>query len=207
MTADAQEAASRSYDYIGVGGGTAGCPLAATLSQHYSPYGNPDVEDFKSFYKIFAGSPTNYPYVAEGFVSEDGVQLVRARVLGGGTTINGGFYSRASSEYIQKIGWDEQLVNESYEWVEKLAAFKQYKLFNWISAVKDGLFEAEVLPYNGYTLEHLEGTRISASIFDKNGKRHTAADLRHYANPENIVVLLNATASRIIFKLESGTCT
>ncbi|GLJ35278.1 hypothetical protein SUGI_0709890 [Cryptomeria japonica] len=212
MTADAKKAAERSYDYIVIGGGTAGCPLAATLSQHYSvlvlergdsPYGNPDVEDFKSLFKLF-GDPKNYPHMVEGFVSEDGVQLARARVLGGGTAINGGFYSRASSEYIRKMGWDEKLVNESYEWVEKLNAFKQYKLFPWSSAFKDGLLEAGVVPYNGYSLDHLEGTKISASIFDKKGKRHTAADLLQYANPENIVVLLNATASKILFNLELG---
>ncbi|GLJ35389.1 hypothetical protein SUGI_0711760 [Cryptomeria japonica] len=212
MTADAQKAASGSYDYIVVGGGTAGCPLAATLSQHYSvlllergdsPYGNPDVENFKAFSKL-SGDPKNYPYVAEGFVSEDGMQLARARVLGGGTAINGGFYSRASSKYIRKMGWDEKLVNESYEWVEKLNAFKPDKLYTWSSALKDGLLEAGVVPYNGYTLDHLEGSKISASIFDKNEKRHTAADLLQYANPKNIVVLLNATASRILFNLVSG---
>ncbi|GLJ35511.1 hypothetical protein SUGI_0714070 [Cryptomeria japonica] len=206
MTADAQKAASRSYDYIVVGGGTAGCPLAATLSQHYSvlvlergdsPYGIPDVEDFR-------GSPTTNPNVAQGFVSEDGVQLVRARVLGGGSAINGGVYSRASTEYIRKIKWDEKLVYESYEWVERLNAFQQYKLSTWNSATKDGLLQAGVLPYNGHTFDHLVGTKISGSIFDENGKRHTAADLLQYANPENIVVLLNATASRILFSLGSG---
>ncbi|XP_057821253.1 (R)-mandelonitrile lyase-like [Cryptomeria japonica] len=206
MTADAQKAASRSYDYIVVGGGTAGCPLAATLSQHYSvlvlergdsPYGIPDVEDFR-------GSPTTNPNVAQGFVSEDGVQLVRARVLGGGSAINGGVYSRASTEYIRKIKWDEKLVYESYEWVERLNAFQQYKLSTWNSATKDGLLQAGVLPYNGHTFDHLVGTKISGSIFDENGKRHTAADLLQYANPENIVVLLNATASRILFSFGSG---
>ncbi|XP_057821236.2 (R)-mandelonitrile lyase-like [Cryptomeria japonica] len=203
MTADAKKAAAREYDYIVVGGGTAGCPLAATLSQNYSvlvlergdsPYGNPDVEDFKGFFKLL-GSAKNYPYVAQGFVSEDGVQSIRARVLGGGTAINFGFYSRASSDYIRKMKWDEKLVNESYEWVEKSSAFKQHKLFTWNSAFKDALLEARVVPYNGYTLDHLQGTKISASTFDHNGKRHTAADLLKYANPDNIVVLLNATDS------------
>jgi choline dehydrogenase-like flavoprotein len=36
MTADGEKAAARKYDYIVVGGGTAGCPLAATLSTRYS---------------------------------------------------------------------------------------------------------------------------------------------------------------------------
>ncbi|KAH9289887.1 hypothetical protein KI387_034004, partial [Taxus chinensis] len=212
MTTDAEKAASRTYDYIIVGGGTAGCPLAATLSQHYSvlvlergdsPYGNPDVEDSSGFFKILL-EDKNYPHVAERFVTEEGVQLIRAKVLGGGTAINGGFYSRASQEYIRKMGWDEKLVNESYEWVEKLNVFKPDKISRWSSAVKDGLLEAGVLPYHGYTLDHVEGTKISASIFDNNGKRHTAADLLQYGNPDNLVVLLKATVSRILFNLESG---
>ncbi|KAH9289932.1 hypothetical protein KI387_034049, partial [Taxus chinensis] len=212
MTVDAEKAASRTYDYIIVGGGTAGCPLAATLSQNYSvlvlergdsPYGNPDVENSTGFFNILLDAD-NYPYVAQRFVSEDGVELVRARVLGGGTAINAGFYSRASQEYIMNMGWDEKLVNESYEWVEKLNAFEPDKLSRWNSAVRDGFLEAGVLPYNGYTLDHVEGTKISASTFDNNGKRHTAADLLQYANPDNIVVLLNATVSKILFELASG---
>ncbi|KAH9292515.1 hypothetical protein KI387_042299, partial [Taxus chinensis] len=102
------------------------------------------------------------------------------------------------------MGWDEKLVNESFEWVEKKNAFKPDKLSRWNSAVRDGLLEAGVLPYNGYTLEHLEGTKISDSTFDNNGKRHTAADLLQYANPDNIVVLLNATVSKILFESSSG---
>ncbi|GLJ35390.1 hypothetical protein SUGI_0711790 [Cryptomeria japonica] len=206
MTVDAEKAAARTYDYIVVGGGTAGCPLAATLSRQYSvlvlergdsPYEIRDVEDFR-------GAPTSNPNVAQPFVSEDGMQSVRARVLGGGSAINSGVYSRASTEYIRKMKWGEKLVNESYEWVEQLNAFQQYKLFTWSSAFKDGLLEAGVHPYNGHTFDHLDGTKISGSIFDDNGKRHTAADLLQYANPENIVVLLNATASRILFNLKSG---
>ncbi|XP_057828675.1 (R)-mandelonitrile lyase-like [Cryptomeria japonica] len=212
MTADAEKVAARTYDYIVVGGGTAGCPLAATLSQNYSvlllergdsPYGNPDVKDNKGFFKIL-GNASEFPSVAEGFVSEDGVQLVRGRVLGGDTAINAGFYSRASFDYIRKMKWDEKLVNESYEWVEKKNAFKPNKLFRWSSAVRDAQLEAGVLPYNGYTLDHLEGTKISASTIDNDGRRHTAADLLQYANPDNIVVLLNATASRLLFNSSSG---
>ncbi|XP_059064038.1 (R)-mandelonitrile lyase-like isoform X2 [Cryptomeria japonica] len=212
MTADAEKAAARTYDYIVVGGGTAGCPLAATLSQHYSvlllergdsPYGNPDTADVKGLLKIL-GDPTKYPFVTEGFVSEDGVQLLRGRVLGGGTAINGGFYSRASTEFIRKMEWDEKLVNDSYEWVEEVVAFKPDKLSRWNSAVRNALLEAGVLPYHGYTVDHFEGTKISASTFDNDGRRHTAADLLQYANPDNIVVLLNATASKILFDSSSG---
>ena len=90
-------------------------------------------------------------------------------------------------------------VEESYEWVEKQNAFKPHQLTPWSLAIRDGLLEAGVLPYNGYTLDHLDGTKIGASTFDNKGKRHTAADLLRSANPDNIVVLLNATVSRILF--------
>eukprot|EP01018_Ginkgo_biloba_P033133 Gb_39928 [translate_table: standard] len=207
ITVDAEKAASKTYDYIIVGGGTAGCPLAATLSANYSvlvverggsPYGVPDIENKNAFLNPLSKS-NNYTSIAQTFVSEDGVAGARGRVLGGSTAINAGFYSRASLEYIRNMGWDEKLVNESYEWVEKQIAFRQDKLGPWQSAFKEALLDVGVIPYNGYTLDHIEGTKIGASIFDNNGKRHTAADLLKYANPQNIVVLLNATTKRILF--------
>jgi choline dehydrogenase-like flavoprotein len=60
MTVDGEKAAARKYDYIVVGGGTAGCPLAATLSTRYSvlvverggsPCGIPDIENADAFGK------------------------------------------------------------------------------------------------------------------------------------------------------------
>jgi mandelonitrile lyase len=41
---------------------------------------------------------------AQGFSSEDGVANVRARVLGGGTAINAGFYSRAHPDWFHGHG-------------------------------------------------------------------------------------------------------
>ena len=49
---------------------------------------------------------------------------MRARVLEGGIVINVDFYNRASSEYVHIMGWDKELVEELYEWVEKQNAFK-----------------------------------------------------------------------------------
>ncbi|XP_059075281.1 (R)-mandelonitrile lyase-like [Cryptomeria japonica] len=212
ITLDLEKAAARKYDYIIVGGGTSACPLAATLSQNYtvlvlerggSPYGNPEIESGEYFGKPLMETD-KFTSIAQGFMTEDGVQVDRARVLGGGTALNAGFYSRASRTYIQRMGWDEKLVNESFLWVEKMNAFEPDHLSRFSSALKDALLEVGIRPDNGYTVDHVEGTKISASTFDNNGKRHTAADLLKNANPNNIVVLLNATASRILFNSSSG---
>ncbi|KAL6321227.1 hypothetical protein AAG906_016261 [Vitis piasezkii] len=195
------------YDYIIIGGGTSGCALAATLSQNAtvlvlerggSSYGNPKIRNLDSFFaNILDNSPLS---PSQSFISEDGVFNNRARVLGGGSALNAGFYSRASAGYVKSSVWDERLVKESYEWVEKKVVFKP-PMLQWQSAVRDGLLEAGVLPYNGFSYEHLYGTKVGGTIFDHQDHRHTAADLLEYANPKNIVVLLHATVEKIEFRL------
>ncbi|KAI3969303.1 hypothetical protein MKX01_007343 [Papaver californicum] len=194
------------YHYIIIGGGAAGCPLAATLSSNYnvllverggSPYGNPNITNLSSFRTTLADLSSSSP--SQRFISEDGVINSRARVLGGGTSINAGFYSRAEPKYVKDSSWDDKLVNESYEWVEKIVVFKP-KVEAWQSAIRDGLLEVGVVPNNGFTFDHINGTKIGGTIFDHNGHRHSAADLLRYANPKRLTVLLHATASRILFR-------
>lgn len=207
MTSDAKEVAGKSFDYIVVGGGTAGCPLAATLSEKFSvllierggsPYGNPWVME-KRYYGFSLIETDEFSSVAQDFKSADGVRNCRGRVLGGSSAINGGFYSRASEDFIDKVDWDKELVKDAYTWVEsKIVSIPE--LTPWQTVVEFGLLEAGILPYNGYSLEHIEGTKISGSIFDVWGIRHTSADLLKAANPKNIVVVLNATVKNIIFE-------
>ncbi|XVF10689.1 hypothetical protein REPUB_Repub07fG0204000 [Reevesia pubescens] len=196
------------YDYIIVGGGTAGCPLAATLSQNAtvlllerggSPYGNPNITNMASFGAAISDRSRLSP--SQRFISEDGVINARARVLGGATCLNAGFYSRAGTEYVRQTGWDGKLVNESYQWVEKLVAFEP-PLGQWQSAVKDGLLEAGVLPFNGFTYDHIYGTKVGGTLFDQQGNRHTAADLLEYANPTGLTVLLHASVHKILFAIK-----
>ncbi|XVF09767.1 hypothetical protein REPUB_Repub07fG0124400 [Reevesia pubescens] len=193
------------HDYIIIGGGTAGCPLAATLSKRAnvlvlerggSPYVNPGKPDKENFFpNILDRSPGSY---SQAFTSEDGVYNARARVLGGGSVINAGFYSHAEANFLKKAGLNEALVNQSYQWVEKKVAFKP-PMLQWQSALRDGLLEAGVLPNNGFTYDHIYGTKVGGTIFDGQNHRHTAADLLEYANPSSTKVYLHATVRKIIF--------
>jgi choline dehydrogenase len=114
-----------SYNYIVIGGGTAGCPLSEhsrvlLLERGGLPYR--DMSNQQHFTDALADTWLASP--AQRFVSEDGVLNARARVLGGGSFLNAGFYTRASSDYERVAGWDARLVNSSYLWVESALVFR-----------------------------------------------------------------------------------
>ncbi|XP_052181351.1 protein HOTHEAD-like isoform X2 [Diospyros lotus] len=193
------------YDYIVVGGGTAGCPLAATLSRNFRvlllerggvPFGNLNVSLLKNFHISLAD--TSPASASQLFISTDGVFNSRARVLGGGTSINAGFYTRASTRYVRRAGWDPKLVNQSYPWIEKQIVH-QPDLAPWQAALRDSLLEVGISPFNGFTYDHLFGTKVGGTIFDQLGHRHTAAELLASANPQNLRVLVHATVHKIVF--------
>ncbi|BAH93664.1 (R)-mandelonitrile lyase-like isoform X1 [Oryza sativa Japonica Group] len=213
----AETAAEEAYDYIVVGGGTAGCPLAATLAgpgggrvlvleRGGAPAEFPPLATAGGFVRTLAmadpAPESDAP--AQTFASEDGVPNVRARVLGGATSINAGFYSRAHPDWFRSHGeggeamnWDMKLVNSSYEWVERELAF-QPVVRGWQAAVRAGLLEANVTPWNGFTMDHVSGTKVGATTFDSSGRRRSAADLLAFARPGRLRVAIRATVTRII---------
>lgn len=95
-------------------------------------------------------------------------------------------------------GWDGHLVNDSYRWA---VAFEPL-IRQWQTAVGDGLLESGVYPYNGFTYDHLPGTKVGGTIFDTHWKRHTAADLLRYADPTRITVMLHSTVHKILFRVK-----
>ncbi|OAY79047.1 Protein HOTHEAD [Ananas comosus] len=183
-------------DAVGVGSGSGWGKRVLVLERGGAPYGNRNVSYLRNFHISLADTSPDSP--SQAFVSTDGVINARARVLGGGTCINAGFYTRASPSYVEAAGWDGKLVNESYPWVEDRIVHWP-KIAPWQAALKDGLLEAGVSPFNGYTFDHLYGTKVGGTIFDDTGFRHTAADLLAAGNPNNLRVLLHATVQKLIF--------
>ncbi|XP_076881603.1 protein HOTHEAD-like [Bidens hawaiensis] len=175
------------YDYIVVGGGAAGIPIATTLSENYSvlllerggsPYDNPEVSNAAYFGSYFYDTSASSP--AELFMSEDGVGNVRPRVLGGGTSINAGLYTRDSDKFHKEAKLtDERLVNASFEYVEKVMVFEP-DVGEWQLAWKDALIDAGVT------------TALLMIICQ-------------YANPLSLSVYLYATVTKILFTTQGGT--
>uniref|UniRef100_A0A453T331 Glucose-methanol-choline oxidoreductase N-terminal domain-containing protein n=1 Tax=Aegilops tauschii subsp. strangulata TaxID=200361 RepID=A0A453T331_AEGTS len=93
--------------------------------------------------------------------------------------------------------WDMRLVNSSYEWVEQELTF-QPEVHGWQAAVRAALLEANVTPWNGFTVEHVTGTKIGATTFDASGRRHSAADLLAFARPGRLHVAVRAAVTRVI---------
>ncbi|MFS7966914.1 putative (R)-mandelonitrile lyase [Helianthus anomalus] len=197
------------YDYIIVGGGTAGCPLAATLSKKYSVLllerggvatSDPDIlYENRSLNPLLYANHDDSP--AQNFISEDGVLNTRGRVLGGSSMINFGFYSRANDYFYENSGieWDMSAVESAYEWVENCIVTPTDRLRKWQASMFNALLEAGVGPDNGFTLDHVQGTKIGGSTFDDSGRRHGAVELLSKANPEYLKVVVHAIVDRVIF--------
>lgn len=99
---------------------------------------------------------------------------------------------------MERAGWNGEMVNESYPWVEKQIVHRP-KITPWQRAFRDGLLEAGISPFNGYTYDHLYGTKVGGTIFDATGRRSTAANLLAAGNPNNLRVLIHARVQKIMF--------
>ncbi|KAJ0532656.1 putative (R)-mandelonitrile lyase [Helianthus annuus] len=201
---------AKEYDYIIVGGGTTGCPLAATLSEKYSVLllergGVAATSDANIYYEERMFNPLLYADAfdspAQDFKTDEGVLCHRGRVLGGTSMINFGFWSRADDHFYENSGieWDMSAVKSAYEWVEDSIVTRRVRLGAFQATTFDALVEAGVVPDNGFTLDHVQGTKVGGSTFDDSGRRHGAVELLSKGNPENLTVVVHAIVNRVIF--------
>lgn len=94
------------------------------------------------------------------------------------------------------------LVNKSYTWVENQIVHKP-KVAPWQAVLRDSLLEVGVSPFNGFTYDHIYGTKFGGTIFDRFGRRHTAAELLLSGNPQTLTVLVHATVQKVLFDTSS----
>ncbi|XP_030511176.2 (R)-mandelonitrile lyase 1 [Cannabis sativa] len=204
------------YDYIVIGGGTAGCPLAATLSEKYSvlvlergnvPKAHPNTLVSSGFLaNLMEEDDGTTP--AQRFTSEDGVENVRGRVLGGSSMINAAFFSEADNDFLAKSGveWDMDAVEKAYEWVKnKIVSYSNLSF--WQAAAKEAFVEAGIGPDNGVTTKHKIGAKQSGSTFDDMGRRHGAVELLNNGNLNNLKIAIQASVQRIIFSSKFSNVT
>ncbi|KAK1366837.1 (R)-mandelonitrile lyase [Heracleum sosnowskyi] len=201
------------YDYIVVGGGTAGCPLAATLSEIYTvllierggdAHTNPNVMRQENYlFNALQNNDKDSP--SESFTSEDGIPNIRGRVLGGSSMVNFGIYSRGDANFYNSSGinWDFDILKSAYEWVEETVVFRKNELDLWQSSVKEALLQSDVTPDNGFTLDHEGGTKITSSTFDATGRRYGAVELLNKGKRGNLQVVVNATVEKVLFTSNS----
>jgi hypothetical protein len=102
--------------------------------------------------------------------------------------------------FIHKVGWDAKLVNKSYPWVEKQIVHRP-KVAPWQVVVRDSLLDLGVAPFNGFTYDHIYGTKFGGTIFDQFGRRQTAAELLASADPRKLTVLVHATVQKVLFDI------
>lgn len=95
-------------------------------------------------------------------------------------------------------------MNESYTWVERQIVHRP-KLADWQKAFTDSLLDVGISPFNGFTYDHLYGTKVGGTIFDRFGRRHTTAELLASGNPDKLTVLVHATVQRLIFDTTDGS--
>ncbi|KIW05595.1 uncharacterized protein PV09_03467 [Verruconis gallopava] len=170
---DVDEFISQSYDYIVVGGGTAGLVVAARLTE------NPDVKvavleagsnrmddeqiNTPSLYPTLIGREKYdwcYNSIPQPSAGNKTYSVPRGRVLGGSSAINYLMYVRGSREDYD--GW-ESMGNKGWGWDEMLPYFKKHQR---LDAPEKAPADKKFMPHEGKEKYHGTNGPIHTSFND-----------------------------------------
>ncbi|XP_018801260.1 PREDICTED: glucose dehydrogenase [FAD, quinone] [Bactrocera latifrons] len=230
------------YDFIVIGGGSAGAVAAARLSEVpqwkvlliEAGGDEPVGTQIPSMVPNFFGSSIDWSYTTEpessACLNSEGRRCTwpRGKVLGGTSVLNGMMYIRGNPEDYDN--W-AALGNPGWSFEDVLPFFMKSEDNLQLDQVdqslhaKGGPLPVSHFPYNpplsyailkggeelGYTVQDLNGRNSTgfmiAQMTSRNGIRWSSARsfLRPARNRNNLHILLNTTASKVLFKPDSKT--
>ncbi len=203
------------YDYIVVGAGSAGCVLAARLTENgrksvlLLEAGPRDTDRWihvpLGYGKLFSRTDVNWAYESEPEPNLNGRRIFtpRGKVLGGSSSINGLVYIRGQAEDFDAWGipgWDFSGLRPYFERAElalKVSDLERHELADAFVDAAASLGIPRTADFNGHTQEGTGYYRATAHL----GKRRSTAVayLRAAEKRPNLRVVTNALATRILF--------